>query len=1118
MSPAIGRREGTPLRVGRFLRSVVVLVGIGVVIPLAAVTAAQRRFGSWNPLAGVQAPWRWNLGSALREPLEDGTVVDVLIRVSIVAALAASAVVVITTVIELVYLVRDGGLRRPTAPGLGWATAIGRYIAIGLLVVVPLANPKVAVAGTAPSISHVVPDAVAPSTTAAVSSPDAEREVSVFGAGGQLPSSEQTHRDERVDAGHYVVQRGDSVWSIAERLGSGDASETMILAERILDANLGRTMADGRQFTNPALIDIGWELLIPPDIGAAQSQVETDGSPSALDDGGTAADAGRAMHSVMLGDTLWDIAERYLGDGTAWTSIWELNGGRQMADGAVFDDPDVIVPGWVLELPQSAEAEGDADAVLVDTVADDSPPAASPDRPATTAAPTDVDSDAGQDSSAPDAVPSVPTPTAATPAPTGPPPDAVGTMPSDLETDPAEAAPQATSADTAPPVDDDASVAPDVSHTGSPAGDDATAGGVAGSASTSTSSPTPAGHPDDHEFTPASSSSTSPVRLEHAALLAAGVLALVGVRRRARLRTAPPHSRLPAPNDAHAATERRLRLSDPGERLLRLDVAMRAIATQLSSDEVRIGWIELGDDGDIRVQLTAPAALPSPWTGDGARWTLDAAVPIELLAADARQAGMPCSALVQIGITDDGADVLVDLEACRTLTVAGSIEQVRPIVTATATGLAASTYAEVANLIVVGLSDTVTLQHRNAHRATDVAGAMRLARSLAPQLPDGRSTFGLRTRRTGGEAWEPTIVIAADSGASTSPEPPPPGVALVVIDTTDNVDVDPTPGPRLALADRTWRLDAFGASCTLTPIGVTEQDLADVSGLLEECTAPIESSGELDDLQPQWHDDHEVDDADRYAGLDHAIVVGLVGPMTITDSDGNLATFERSKTVELIAWLATHRDRATRSGARAALWEIDVRDATFANVVSEARRGLARLSPPPAGNEWIPRTLSDALALDDRVVTDAALIEHRLQHARLQPPQQAIDTLRPAVERIRGLPFSGTNYLWPEVEGTSSQLVLLAITAASELAGHALSLGDTELVFWATGKGLAVLPGHEELVGLRMRAYARTGDLAGVRNEWEQYERVLTADPWSDGEPAEKLVELRQELLGSRAN
>jgi hypothetical protein len=34
-----------------------------------------------------------------------------------------------------------------------------------------------------------------------------------------------------------------------------------------------------------------------------------------------------------------------------------------------------------------------------------------------------------------------------------------------------------------------------------------------------------------------------------------------------------------------------------------------------------------------------------------------------------------------------------------------------------------------------------------------------------------------------------------------------------------------------------------------------------------------------------------------------------------------------------------------------------------------------------------------------------------------------------------------------------------------------------------------------------------------VRQEWESYERVITADPWSDGEPAPKLVELRRALL-----
>lgn len=114
---------------------------------------------------------------------------------------------------------------------------------------------------------------------------------------------------------------------------------------------------------------------------------------------------------------------------------------------------------------------------------------------------------------------------------------------------------------------------------------------------------------------------------------------------------------------------------------------------------------------------------------------------------------------------------------------------------------------------------------------------------------------------------------------------------------------------------------------------------------------------------------------------------------------------------------------------------------------------------------------------------------------------------------IRGLPFAGTSYLWPDADGITSRLVLLATTAAGELAGHALSIGDTDLVFWSTGQGLKVLPGHEELIGLRMRAHARAGDLAGVRQEWDSYERVITADSWSDGEPAPKLLDLRRQLL-----
>jgi len=91
-------------------------------------------------------------------------------------------------------------------------------------------------------------------------------------------------------------------------------------------------------------------------------------------------------------------------------------------------------------------------------------------------------------------------------------------------------------------------------------------------------------------------------------------------------------------------------------------------------------------------------------------------------------------------------------------------------------------------------------------------------------------------------------------------------------------------------------------------------------------------------------------------------------------------------------------------------------------------------------------------------------------------------------------------------------LVMLATGLATELAERCLTRGDLDGVVWATGQGLRVLPGHEGLIALRLRARASTGDLAGVRQEWASYERVL-ADDWGGGEPAPELVALRRELL-----
>jgi DNA-binding SARP family transcriptional activator len=53
-------------------------------------------------------------------------------------------------------------------------------------------------------------------------------------------------------------------------------------------------------------------------------------------------------------DTLWSIAARHLGNPLRWHDIAQLNYGHTQADGGTFTDPNLIRPGWQLQLPADA--------------------------------------------------------------------------------------------------------------------------------------------------------------------------------------------------------------------------------------------------------------------------------------------------------------------------------------------------------------------------------------------------------------------------------------------------------------------------------------------------------------------------------------------------------------------------------------------------------------------------------------------------------------------------------------------------------------------------------------------------------------------------------------------
>ncbi|WP_327071864.1 LysM peptidoglycan-binding domain-containing protein [Kitasatospora sp. NBC_01302] len=64
------------------------------------------------------------------------------------------------------------------------------------------------------------------------------------------------------------------------------------------------------------------------------------------------------VHQVVRGDTLWDLAEHYLGSGTRWHDIAQLNTGIRQADGTVMtSDVLDLQPGWTLRLPTDARPD-----------------------------------------------------------------------------------------------------------------------------------------------------------------------------------------------------------------------------------------------------------------------------------------------------------------------------------------------------------------------------------------------------------------------------------------------------------------------------------------------------------------------------------------------------------------------------------------------------------------------------------------------------------------------------------------------------------------------------------------------------------------------------------------
>ena len=215
---------------------------------------------------------------------------------------------------EILAAVR--GVRAPRLRGLGAGQQVASQLVASAAVLFAVAQPLSMTLAAAPAHAADLTEVYADQSSASPTQPVIEAPPSV------LPVETAPETES------YTARAGDSLWKIAEvHLGDGTRFAEIVDLNRNLFPN------------GPEFLAAGTVLQLPAN--DADTAAEPDGTP----------------YVVEPGDTLWDIADEELGDPTRYDEIFEASDGIVQPDGRTLTDPDLIHPGWELEIPGAAPVE-----------------------------------------------------------------------------------------------------------------------------------------------------------------------------------------------------------------------------------------------------------------------------------------------------------------------------------------------------------------------------------------------------------------------------------------------------------------------------------------------------------------------------------------------------------------------------------------------------------------------------------------------------------------------------------------------------------------------------------------------------------------------------------------
>ena len=950
--PVIRRTAGDVIR---GLLAVIALATFVIGVPVALLAVAPG-----PPLASV--PTWDSVIEAMTRP-DDGTLLLGAIQL---AAWLAWAAFTVSVIAELVAAARHVNV--PHIPLLGGTQRLAATLVTtaGLLLAAstPLTSTPSArepVAATAP-LEHV--------TFAQLdASPTPKGPLST------APPATAHHAPETPSEPTITVQRGDTLWDLAERhLGDGHRYT------EILALNLGRPQGDGRALTDAHWVYPGWQLRLPLDATGIE------GESLAAWSGTT-----NGTYTVERGDTIWDIAGDRLGDPTRYPEIVELNRGVPQPDGGALTNPDLIRPGWMLMLPvPDVAGSGDAPAAPPEAVPIPEQPAVMP--PSTSDVITDDDE-----------------------AP-----------PADDETSRAD--------DGTPRVDDETSWVDD----GTPRVDDAD-----NTADDALSRTDDAQSTDDAE----TAGSLHNLHLGLTALAAAGVIGELARRRKhqQRARRVGQRIALPAAGSPGHEAERTLRDAVPPMTIGALKAALLNLASRCYTAErdlPRLAAITL-TPADVVLHLSEDDADPvEPFAAvDTRSWVAPHSALVEDPVVDDAERPEPFPALVTLGHNTDGT-VLLNLEAAGTLSLTGDPDTAADVLRALVAELATSDLTGRIGLIagqeftaLAGACDPARLQIATsgslmaqvAQRSADVA------RALASTPAD--DTLQARSDRAVGDVWLPVVYITTAEPRGLAPWS---GSTMIGLGSA---------------ASSGWTLTVDSHRATLEPLALTVQpqrltraNLDALVDLLETATTPdaagvVTAAPTLDveigdaltalptpaPMPPPGPHDWPTDTP--------PVRINVLGPITIQGLPPNVGAHLSRRSTELLVYLAL-RGRATGPELDEALWHGH-------RIDNQTRNSLVYRTRQRVGADVLPVVGPDGIyRLGPSVVCDWSEFQTRA-HQGLTAGPEGVDALQAALALVRDRPLLGVpdgDYNWAEydiqhmisaIADTAHVLALLRIKAGS---------------------------------------------------------------------------------------